>query len=62
MAWKIILWILLGLVAACGVVLLAAYITATVNNIGFVEQLKDWFTVGKETAEAITTAAHTLKI
>ncbi len=61
MAWKIILAVVLGLVCACGVILLAAYIAATVNNVGFVTQLQDWFTVGKDAAETVAVAAH-LKI
>lgn len=51
--WKIFWGIIITLLIAGAVFCLTALISATVNNVTFVEQIQNWFGIVKETVDSV---------
>lgn len=51
--WKIFWVIMIILLIAAAVFLLTALICATIHNITFVEQIKNWFGIAKVTVDSL---------
>ena len=48
---KVILGVVLGLLIAVALFCLVVLVASSINKMTFVEQIKEWFGIAKETAE-----------